>query len=150
TTIFTRDGAEKAGPVFPSPRYGAGIAHANGRFVVGGGTESTNSGRVDILCEDSLSWCGTLQLPTPRAYPNTAALGNRYIVFAGGDNVKEFDILDTSTSKWVPHKPNLQLYSMRSGAASAVIDDCVLLVGGGNVYNGQNSTASVEIFNACV
>ncbi|KAJ1921891.1 hypothetical protein H4219_000237 [Mycoemilia scoparia] len=146
------------GADFPSPRFSVGGAGTNGIFAVGGGQvfgqddssdDSGPSARVDLFCQDRLEWCGTLQLAEPRTFPNSHQLGGRYVVFAGGDGSKVFDVLDTNTRQWVSHSPNIQLHTLRTGATSVSIDGCVILVGGGLVYQGANSTASVEIFNAC-
>ena len=155
TVLFKSDGSIFLGPSFPAPRFHDTGAGTNGLFAVGGGTvfgndgSSTNSNRVDLYCQEEQSWCGELGLSEARPYPNTNAMGNKYIVFAGGDNSKAFDILDTSSRKWVEHSSNIQLRTQRIDASSTVVNNCLLLVAGG-VVSGQQSTASVELFNACL
>lgn len=150
-------------PPFPSPRWGAGGAATNGIFAVGGGHvfgSATNpplvsvTDRVDIFNARTGKWDGNpLKLSVPRDYPIAEALGP-YIIFASGtDKTKEFDILDTRTLSFVnsikDNRHHPALYILRSDAASVVVDDCLMIVAGGLVYQGRNATASVEMFDAC-
>ncbi|ORX68619.1 hypothetical protein DL89DRAFT_293842 [Linderina pennispora] len=143
------------GPLFPDPRWGAGSAAANGVFVFGGGhkfteTDTVVSDRVDVFSLKTNSWCSPVSLSTARDYPVTHAIGD-YIVFVDGTVLtKDFDVFDTRTLKFVKndkHKP--ALYTHRTDAGSTVVDDCLLIIAGGDVYQGRNVTGSVELFNAC-
>ncbi|KAJ1959497.1 hypothetical protein GGI12_004307 [Dipsacomyces acuminosporus] len=146
-----------AGPVFPEPRWGAGAGAVNGIFAVGGGhvfgddASTTVTDRVDIFDAGSGKWSDQpLKLSVPRDYPLVQTIGD-YVVFLSGTQLsKEFDVLDTRTRQFVKntsHKP--ALYTLRSNAAATTVDDCLLMVAGGLVYNGRNATGSVEIFDAC-
>ncbi|KAJ1797606.1 hypothetical protein LPJ56_006949, partial [Coemansia sp. RSA 2599] len=167
TTVFSisQDGSTPAisaapGQPFPYPRWGAGGAAVNGVFAVGGGhlfgdassqEPTTVVDRVDIYSSQSGQWSSTpLKLSTPRDYPLAQAVGD-YIVFVGGtDQSKDFDILDTRSGAFVTglgHRP--ALYTLRTDAAATTVDDCLLIVAGGLVYQGRNATASVEMFDAC-
>ncbi|KAJ2878121.1 hypothetical protein FB639_003498 [Coemansia asiatica] len=168
TTVFsiaTQPGAEPAvgasrGQPFPYPRWGAAGAAANGVFAVGGGhlfgdassqAQTTVVDRVDIFSSRTGHWSSSpLKLSTPRDYPLVQAVGD-FIVFLGGtDQSKDFDILDTRSGAFVAglgHRP--ALYTLRTDAAAATVDNCLLIVAGGLVYQGRNATASVEMFDAC-
>ncbi|KAJ2700850.1 hypothetical protein FB645_004856 [Coemansia sp. IMI 203386] len=167
TTVFTVAEAgsapsvtASAGPPFPYPRWGAGGAAANGVFAVGGGhvfddaageTQTTVVDRVDVYSSRTGQWSSApLKLSMPRDYPLVQAVGD-YIVFLGGtDQTKDIDVLDTRSGAFVAglgHTP--ALYTLRTDAAATTVDDCLLIVAGGLVYQGRNATASVEMFDAC-
>ncbi|KAI9503359.1 hypothetical protein BX070DRAFT_235051 [Coemansia spiralis] len=163
TSIFTVSGSSasiKVGLPFPSPRWGAGGATANGLFAFGGGhvfssgdsePSTTVVDRVDLYDAKTGQWSSNpLSLSVPRDYPLVQAVGD-YIVFAGGtDESKDLDILDTRTGSFVEdlqHRP--ALHTLRTNAAAVTIDNCLLIIAGGLVYQGANATASVEMFNAC-
>ncbi|KAJ1663843.1 hypothetical protein IW140_004565 [Coemansia sp. RSA 1813] len=163
TAVFMAAGSSAdiaAGQLFPSPRWGSGGAAANGLFAVGGGHTfgqdaseplTTVVDRVDVYDSNAGRWSSSpLALSVPRDYPLAQAVGN-YIVFASGtDKSKDLDILDTRTGKFVgdlQHQPSM--YLQRSDAAATTVDDCLLIIAGGQVYQGANATASVEMFDAC-
>ncbi|KAJ2312994.1 hypothetical protein H4S02_006834 [Coemansia sp. RSA 2611] len=147
------------GPVFPYPRWGAGGAAANGVFVVGGGHvfgNSTNSAlttvmdRVDVFHAQYQRWSQPQRLSVPRDYPLVQAVGD-YIVFLSGTQAsKALDIFDSRTCAFVANPQHTPaLYTLRQDAAATTVNGCLLLVGGGTVYQGRNATASVEMFDAC-
>ncbi|KAJ2162733.1 hypothetical protein GGF46_000458 [Coemansia sp. RSA 552] len=164
TTTFTASGSAAeltAGPVFPSPRWGAGGAAAEGVFVVGGGhtfNDGTDGGsltsvtdRVDVYRAAERKWSSTpLRLSVPRDYPLVQVVG-RYIVFASGtQQSKDLDIFDLQAHAFVQnlqHRP--ALHTLRSDAVAVTVDNCLLVIAGGTVYQGRNTTASVEFFDAC-
>ncbi|KAJ2550530.1 hypothetical protein EV175_004031 [Coemansia sp. RSA 1933] len=163
TTVFTAAGSSadiSAGQLFPYPRWGSGGAAANGLFAIGGGhtfgqdgsgTSTTVVDRVDVYDSNSGRWSSSpLALSVPRDYPLVQTVGN-YIVFASGtDKSKDLDILDTRTGRFVEnlqHRPSL--YLLRSDAAATTVDDCLMIIAGGRVYQGSNATASVEMFDTC-
>ncbi|PIA16287.1 hypothetical protein COEREDRAFT_92597 [Coemansia reversa NRRL 1564] len=162
TTVFTAQGTAvgfNGGAQFPFPRWGASGAAANGVFVVGGGHVfsngdeelTTTTDRVDVYHTATGKWSNTaLKMSVARDYPLAQAVGN-YVVFVSGTQLsKDFDILDTRTSRFVDtseHRP--ALHTLRSDAAAATVDGCLLVIAGGSVYGGRNKTASVEMFDAC-
>ncbi|KAI8325574.1 hypothetical protein GQ54DRAFT_315634 [Martensiomyces pterosporus] len=163
TIVFTADSSAVSfatGPVFPYPRWGAGGGAANGIFAVGGGyvysdsdtgTLTTIVDRVDIYDAASGKWCDkTLHLSVPRDYPLVQTVGDYVLFFSGTEESKDFDILDTRSKQFITnpqHRPSL--YTLRSNAAATTVDDCLVIVAGGLVYQGHNATSSVEMFNAC-
>ncbi|KAJ2801128.1 hypothetical protein H4R20_003801, partial [Coemansia guatemalensis] len=163
TTVFTAQGAVigfGAGAQFPFPRWGASGAAANGVFAVGGGHVfgsgsgkelTTVSDRVDVFHAATGKWSTTaLKMSVPRDYPLAQAVGDYVVFVSGTQQSKDFDILDTRTLRFVDtsgHRP--ALYTLRSDAAAATVDGCLLVIAGGNVYGGRNTTASVEMFDAC-
>ncbi|KAJ1889433.1 hypothetical protein LPJ81_006132 [Coemansia sp. IMI 209127] len=163
TTVITAAGSSadfSAGQLFPFPRWGSGAAAANGMFAVGGGHTFGEDGsgslttvvdRVDVYDSNAGRWSSSpLALSVPRDYPLVQTVGN-YIVFASGtDKSKDLDILDTRSGKFVEnlqHRPSL--YLLRSDAAATTVDNCLMIIAGGLVYQGANATASVEMFDAC-
>ncbi|KAJ2065659.1 hypothetical protein GGI17_000203 [Coemansia sp. S146] len=163
STLFTTNASSTSfsqAPAFPSPRWGAGGAAANGLFAIGGGhlfgdgtTEplTTVVDRVDLFSASTGQWSNSpLKLSVPRDYPMVQAVGD-YIVFAGGSDIsKDFDILDTRSGSFIQslqHRP--ALYTLRTNAAAVTIDNCLMIVAGGLVNQSRNATASVEMFNAC-
>ncbi|KAJ2746749.1 hypothetical protein GGI20_001079 [Coemansia sp. BCRC 34301] len=162
TTLFTADSSSVSfspAPVFPYPRWGAGGAASNGLFAIGGGhlfgdgtTEplTTVVDRVDLYNATAGQWSSNpLKLSVPRDYPLVQAVGD-YIVFAGGsDKSKDFDILDSKTGTFIGTRHHPALYTLRTNAAAATIDNCLMIIAGGLVNQSRNATASVEMFSAC-
>ncbi|KAJ2613122.1 hypothetical protein H4S08_002379 [Coemansia sp. RSA 1365] len=162
TTVFTAQGTAvgfDGGAQFPFPRWGASGAAANGVFAVGGGHVfgsgseelTTTSDRVDVYHTTTGKWSSTaLKMSVARDYPLAQAVGDYVVFVSGTQQSKDFDILDTRTSRFVnmsEHRP--ALHTLRSDAAAATVDGCLLVIAGGSVYGGRNKTASVEIFDAC-
>ncbi|KAJ1865476.1 hypothetical protein LPJ78_002650 [Coemansia sp. RSA 989] len=158
TVVFGAPTNLVAGPIFPYPRWGAGGAATNGVFVVGGGHlfangtgESLLTDRVDIFHASSQQWSSQpLKLSVPRDYPLVQVVGDYIVFLSGTDKSKDLDIFDTQACRFVSndrHAP--ALYTLRSDAAATTIDGCLLMVAGGSVYQGRNTTASVEMFDAC-
>ncbi|KAJ2725736.1 hypothetical protein GGI07_001104 [Coemansia sp. Benny D115] len=164
TTLFeiTDSASVSASPgkLFPLPRWGAGGAAANGIFAIGGGhvfgdgtTEplTTVTDRVDIYNAKKGAWNSEpVKMSVARDYPLVRAVGDYIVFLSGTEESKDFDVLDTRSGKFVrnlKHKP--ALYLQRSNAAAVTVDGCLLIVAGGEVYQGRNATASVEMFDAC-
>ncbi|KAJ2452582.1 hypothetical protein GGF42_003996 [Coemansia sp. RSA 2424] len=162
TTLFTADESSASfspAPAFPYPRWGAGGAATNGLFAIGGGhlfgdgtTEplTTVVDRVDLYSASTGQWSSSpLTLSVPRDYPLVQAVGD-YIVFAGGsDESKDFDILDTKAGSFIAVQHHPAQYTLRTNAAAATIDSCLMIIAGGLVNQSRNATASVEMFDAC-
>ncbi|KAJ1891318.1 hypothetical protein LPJ66_006990 [Kickxella alabastrina] len=164
TTVFEATNSavsHTAGQTFPYPRWGAGGAAVNGVFAIGGGhlfgdglsePLTTVVDRVDIYNAKAGEWISTpLKLSVARDYLLVQALGD-YIVFVSGtDQSKEFDILDMRSLAFIAnthHKPSL--YTLRYDASAVTVDNCLLIVAGGLVYQGRSTTGSVEMFDACI
>ncbi|KAJ2509564.1 hypothetical protein H4217_008282, partial [Coemansia sp. RSA 1939] len=114
-------------------------------------TVTTVVDHVDVYDSSTGRWGSSpLALSVPRDYPLVQAVGS-YIVFAAGtDKSKDLDILDTRTGAFVKdlqHKPSL--YLLRSDAAATTVGGCLMVIAGGQVYQGANATATVEMFDAC-
>ncbi|HEX2055392.1 MAG TPA: kelch repeat-containing protein, partial [Nitrospiraceae bacterium] len=122
------------GPPMPTARGALAVAELDGRIIaVGGYSESSNTGAVELYDPVQKKWDQLPSLPTARDHLAVAVWNGRVYAIGGrldrdyGQNLATVEVYDSRTQKWVK---TTDLPTARSGITAAMLGDAIYVLGG--------------------
>ncbi|OLY83605.1 F-box/kelch-repeat protein [Smittium mucronatum] len=160
TLFFKKNGnvveLEALDPV-PSPRLGMQGAFSFDSLVYAGGHTIANDGYT-LVPSNKISTFNSrrnfhtdlqITLSEPRTYIYSGAF-QRFVLFWGGGSSKILEIFDSTNLGLVANVPQaFNLTISRDVAGTTVAKECIMFVGGGQVWSTGKPTDSVEIIRGC-
>lgn len=131
------------GPSLPWPRGGAGVVVYRDKIYIIGGNTSGHAGGfcewMDELDPRTGQWRPYPDAPHARDHFHAVVAGDRLYTIGGrrssrgnmfGDTVKEVDVFDFPTKKWLVEDLPPDLPSPRAASAAALFDGKIMIMGG--------------------
>ncbi|OLY78111.1 F-box/kelch-repeat protein [Smittium mucronatum] len=160
TLFFKKSGntveLEALDPV-PSPRLGIQGAFSFDSLVYAGGHTIANDGYT-LIPTNKISMFNSrrnfhtdlqITLSEPRTYIYSGAF-QRFVLFWGGGKSKILEVFDSTNLGLVSNVPQaFNLSISRDVAGATVAKECIMFVGGGQVWSTGKPTDSVEIIRGC-
>ncbi|KAK6739739.1 hypothetical protein RB195_008312 [Necator americanus] len=137
-------------PLLPmlSGRTEVGVAVHDGKIYVVGGRVEGSSGRVECFDWNFNTWAELARMRTPRRLHSVAFLNNELYACGGiyGNNsLHSVEVFSPVENKW---KACAEMSTQRCGAAAAVLDGCLYMIGGSKrTGEGTSPLSTVERYS---